>query len=99
MAESSSTLKYRRPPNIVAREVGGEQVLLPLRRRAVDLSAVYVLNAVAKAVWVQLDGHTDVEEIIEKIAEEFDVDSERAAKDVHSFVNELVALELLEKSE
>lgn len=98
MTDSSIASRYKRPSNVVAREVGGEQVLLPLRKRAVDLSSVYVLNPVAKFIWDQLDGNTSTDEIVERVADEFEVSREVASEDARAFVAELVELELVERA-
>ena len=91
------TLRFRRSESVVAREVGGEQILLPLTRRAVDLTAVYVLNDVAKFVWERLDGTRTVAELVEELTTEFDVTSERALHDTLELMNDLKTATLIEE--
>jgi len=91
--------RFRRSTNVVAREVGGEQILLPLTKRAVDLTAVYVLNEVAKYLWDRLDGTRDLAALSDEVACEFEVTREQAHGDASTLVADLLEANLIEKAD
>lgn len=85
---------YTRDPDVVFRKIADEFVLVPIRRRAVDLKSVYTLNAVGAFVWEQIDGSRDAACIAGRVADEFDVDPARAEKDVAEILTQFTALGL-----
>jgi len=71
----------------VLRSVGDEGVLVPIRNRVGDLDSVFVMSPVAVRIWSLIDGQTDVEGIVARVRDEYEVEPAVAAQDV----NELVA--------
>ena len=83
-----------RAPRLAARKVGGEMVIL-----SADDSSLYVLNAVATAVWEAADGRTSLATIVaDVICRDFEIDRESAARDVDEFVRELSSHGILRMS-
>lgn len=78
------------------REVAGSFIVVPLGAAAVDFGGMMTLNPVGAFVWRALETETDEEEIVEKILEEYEIDRETAARDVHVYVEKLRAAGLLE---
>ena len=84
-----------RAPRLAARKVGGEMVIL-----SADDSSLYVLNAVATAVWEAADGRTPVGTIVsDVICREFEIDRDSAARDVDEFVRDLASHGILRTSD
>ena len=84
-----------RAPRLAARKVGGEMVIL-----SADDSSLYVLNAVATAVWEAADGRTSVGTIVaDVICRDFEIDRESAARDVDEFVRDLASHGILRTSD
>ncbi len=54
------------------------------------------LNPVAAALWGWLDGRRTAEDLAARLCEEYDVDRERAARDVSAFLEELAAKDIIE---
>jgi hypothetical protein len=76
-----------RATRVAARKVAGEMVIL-----SADDSSLYVLNAVATALWEAVDGRMPLSAIVDDvICRDYDVDRERAARDVQEVVTELIA--------
>ena len=50
---------YRKDPSIVARQIAGEMILVPIRQNVGDLESIYLLNETALFAWQLLDGITD----------------------------------------
>jgi hypothetical protein len=57
----------------------------------IDENQVHVLNAVGTRVWQLADGRS-LDAIIDQVVAEFEVERERAARDVCRFAAELVAV-------
>jgi hypothetical protein len=56
---------------------------------------VHQLNATASFVWSKLDGRNSAEDVAAAVAEAFDVEPERAARDVAGLVEQFRTLRLL----
>jgi hypothetical protein len=87
---------YQKNPDIVAREIVGELVLVPIRRQLADLDSIFVLNDVASRIWELIDGQRSVGAIRAQILAEFDVVAAQAETDLQTFLdqcNELGAIE------
>jgi hypothetical protein len=76
-----------RATRVAARKVAGEMVIL-----SADDSSLYVLNGVGTALWEAVDGRMPLSAIVDDvICRDYDVDRERARRDVQEFVTELIA--------
>lgn len=80
----------RRADDVVGSDLGDEYVL-----RAGPDRRVHVLNASAREVYLLCDGTRDRGEIARALADAFDVPLERALRDAHDAVAEMVGLGLL----
>jgi hypothetical protein len=77
-------------PKTAWRVYDGEAVVL-----CPDDSTLNTLNAVGTLVWEAADGKTPVSAIVARISEEFDVEQERAERDVGAFIEKLCQRGLL----
>jgi len=73
----------------VARNVGGEVILVPIRHRVEELDNVFVMRDVGAFVWEMIDGTTSVAGIAEKVVDTYDVSAEQAARDVDDLMTSL----------
>lgn len=73
----------------VLREIAGEPLLIPTRMASQKLNGMIRLTETAAFIWKQVDTASGLEEIIEKILQEFEVDEEIARRDVYGFLREL----------
>lgn len=85
-------MKLRRNPDFVFRDVADECVLVPIARRAAELSSIYSLSEVGGFVWHRLDGAHDFGALTEEVVHEFDVTREVAEADLREFLAELEAI-------
>ena len=93
-----STSQYRRNPDFVHRRVGDEEILVPVRRNGADLSSIFLLNEVGAAIWRHLAEPRTSDQLLREILREFDIDSETAAADLASFLEELHSAEAVTES-
>ena len=80
----------RAAPDVVARQVAGEYLLVPVRNRTARMDFIFTANAVGSFVFGLLDGRRDAAALARLVSEEFDVDATRAAADVEAFLASLV---------
>jgi hypothetical protein len=89
---------YSRKADFVQREVAGEFILIPVRRRLSEANSLYVLNETGAAVWKRLDGKRSLREIIGEIIREFDVTADQLEKDLASLVEDLLSIQAIEEA-
>ena len=85
---------YLPSEDIVAREIEGEVIIVPLVAGIGDMEdELYTLNETGRAIWKLLDGTRNLREITIKLSEEFEGDE--IAQDVFGFVSEMMKRGLL----
>ncbi len=76
-------------PDVVARCVAGEYLLVPVRSGAAQMDYIFTVNEIGSVIFGLLDGRRDVSAIARLLSEQFDVDRERATADVVEFLGTL----------
>ncbi len=84
--------RLRRNPEMVSRNIAGEQVLVPIQRHGPDVQHIYVLNEVGSYIWDRLAEPASPGEIAVAVASSFDVDQATAEADVLRFAERMVDL-------
>lgn len=96
MTEINLDKIYHPSDVIVAREIVGELIIVPLVSGIADMEdELFTLNETGKAIWDRLDGKTLLREIVQNLAEEYDADLGVIEKDVLGLVAELVERRML----
>lgn len=85
-----SSCEIRQSERTASRVIEGKAVVI-----TVDQNELHVLNGVGTRVWQLLDGRA-LDAVVDTIVSEFEVDTERAAADVRSFVEQLHSLGALQ---
>jgi hypothetical protein len=80
---------YRKSPDIVARRILDEVILVPVRRKAGEVECLYTLNEVGARIWELIDGHRRVGEIRDVIVGECEVNEAKAEADLLTLVEQL----------
>jgi hypothetical protein len=87
---------YHPSQDIVAREIEGELVIVPLTAGIGDLEdELYTLNETGRAIWDRLDGKKTVGDIAAELAAEFDAPRGEIERDVVGLANELLKRKIL----
>jgi hypothetical protein len=76
-------------PDVVARQVAGEHLLVPVRRGVAEIDYLFTADPAGSFIWSCLDGRRDLRSIARLVAESFEVDEPRALQDVLGFAAEL----------
>ena len=92
MSELDGTSCFARNQAIVARRIGDEFILVPIRQRAGEVDSIYTLNEVGALIWDMLDGQTPLRHIRDAIVKEFEVGPEDAQADLLAFVGQLASV-------
>jgi hypothetical protein len=86
---------YRREDHIVAREIAGEMILVPIRGNLADMQRIFSLNPVAAYIWEHLDGGTRLEDVCRGMMADFKVEKEQAKADIQDFISDLLDANLI----
>ncbi|HEX2059629.1 MAG TPA: PqqD family protein [Thermoanaerobaculia bacterium] len=86
---------FRRSTEVVARQVGLESILVPIRHNVGNLDFVYTLSPVAARIWALLDGTRSIDAIVTELCQEFEVDRATAMADVSALVSDLAEASLV----
>src|SRR4030042_2475942 len=80
---------YTKDPAIVARQIAGEMILVPIRQNVGDLESIYLLNETAVFAWQLLDGSITLADIRNRITNEFEVYEQQAGQDLLELMADL----------
>jgi hypothetical protein len=86
----------KRSEDFLLQNVGGQDLLVPLGAKVMDMNSLITLNATGRRVWELLAEDHSLEYLVAKVVEQFDVDLERTRADVQAFLDDLGRLGLLE---
>ena len=79
------------------REIAGSNIVVPVGKNSLEFNGMITLNDSGSFFWDCLCRDTTIDEVVESITAEYDVDAQRARKDVEAFVKMLEDNNLLEK--
>jgi hypothetical protein len=87
---------YKPSNDVVAREIEGEIILVPLVSGMGDLEdELFTLNAIGMAVWKLLDGRRDLKTVTALLAKKYKATTAVVAKDVTELASELLQRNML----
>jgi hypothetical protein len=98
--------RYVRATGVVTRRIGGETVLVPVRRGPSERSSeglrtlFFLLNGTGEILWEQLSSPQLEDELARRLITEYEVAPQQAQEDVAVFLRDLRdahALEVLEE--
>lgn len=83
--------KYVPADEVVAREIEGELILVPLTSGIGDLEEeLFSLNAAGKAIFIKLDGRKNLRTVIEELSRDFEAEPVEIEEDVLGLMEELL---------
>jgi len=87
--------KFITEENMVSRKVDDEILLVPIVSNTENMDCVYVLSPVSSYIWELLNGENSVKDIVDKLTQEFEVEYEKAERDVSEFIKELLKIKAI----
>lgn len=89
--------RFMRNPDFIYRKVIEETILVPVRMDVAEMDGIYTLNEIGAFVWEQLETPLSLDQLQQRILEEYDVIPEVATSDLKTFLDDLLAIEALKK--
>ncbi len=87
---------YMPSESIVAREVQGEFVIIPIVSGVGDMEEeIFSLNETGKAIWGRLDGKKTLKDIAISLTTEFQATADEIEQDVLGLIQELLKRKML----
>ncbi len=87
--------KLIRSDAVVSRLIGGETLVVPVRGGVGDLASIYSFNSVGTTIWEALAKPASRAELASLIAQEYEIGSDQAEKDLDLFLEEMGAAGLI----
>jgi len=82
---------YLPSEDVVAREIEGELIIVPLTADVGDMDdEIYTLNTVGRAIWERLDGKRNLHQVVKELTASYDAPADEIEKDVLGFTGELL---------
>lgn len=82
--------KVKRNPALVTSNIDGEVVMM-----SVENGEYYGLDEIGTRIWDLLENSLSVNELVDKLTEEFEVEKDDCTRDTLDFLNDLLARNLL----
>ena len=90
---------YGPSDDVVAREIEGEIIIVPLVAGIGDMEdELFTLNDTGKAIWDKLDGQRSLADVVAELTPEFAADDGTIQRDVLALVAALVERKLLTRA-
>jgi len=87
---------YMPSEDVVARDIEGELIIVPLVAGIGDMEdELYTMNETGKAIWDRLDGKKKLRDLLGELLAEFEAPEEEIEQDLIGLVNELVRRKIL----
>lgn len=87
---------FVRSQSVVSRRVAGETLIVPIRGKVGDLASIYSFNETGSLIWQTLETPKSLAELIEVVEAEYSVEHEQAERDAKQFLNDMLAVGLVE---
>jgi len=95
-AKVSLDMIYAPSENVVAREVQGEFIIIPITSGVGDLEdEIFTLNETGKSIWAKLDGKKALKDVAGELSQEFGAPVEEIEKDCLGLAEELAKRRML----
>ncbi|OPZ44158.1 MAG: Coenzyme PQQ synthesis protein D [Euryarchaeota archaeon ADurb.BinA087] len=96
MQELDMDARYIPSGNIVAREIEGELIIVPLVSGIGDIDdELFSVNETGKVIWDRLDGKTSLTQVVQLLADQYSVSRQEMEQDVRGFVGELLKRKMI----
>lgn len=75
----------------ILRDIAGECVLVPTGATTQEFNGLITMSETAKFIWENIEKVDSLEEMVQKILDEYEIDEETAKKDAVGFISQLLA--------
>ena len=88
--------RFIRNQDVVARQIEGELIIVPIRRGVGDMNSLYTLNPVGSILWEFMAEEHSLPEMVERVCDEFEVTASQAKTDIRSFLDSMLEEKLIQ---
>ena len=81
---------------IILRRIGSDIILVPVGSAIKDHNGLFMLTESACFLWENLSECDSVQELADKLYDEYEVTREQALADTEEFINKLINLDIIE---
>ena len=86
---------YKKNENFVFRKIEDETILVPIKDNVGDMGCIYNLNEVGAFVWQNLDGRKSLQDIRQRLMDEYEVSAKEAEDDLCEYVAQLKEIDAI----
>ena len=72
----------------ICREIAGEALLVPVGEETKKFNGMISLTGISSFIWSQIDSSKDIDELVARVLEEYEIDEDTARKDIMEFLKE-----------
>ena len=95
----SLSSKYMLSENVVARDIQGEFIIIPITSGVGDQEdEIFTMNETGRALWDKLDGKRTLKDVIGDLSLEFAGPQEEIQKDIVGIIGELLKRKMVVES-
>jgi len=87
--------RFVRNQDVVARQIEGELIIVPIRRGVGDMNSLYTLNPVGSVLWEFMAEEHSLPEMVTRICDEFEVTAAQAKTDIQTFLDSMLQEKLI----
>ena len=80
---------------LIKREIAGDTILVPVGKTVYDSNGLFILNELGAFLWDRLEAAETEQELLQMILDEYEVTEDVAAKDLHTFLENLRELGII----
>lgn len=74
----------------ILRDIAGECVLVPTGATTLEFNGLITMSDTARFIWENLEKVDSLDEMVEKLLEEYEIDEETARTDAIGFISQLL---------
>ena len=98
-----TTERFLRSPDVIARRIAGELVLVPVNQKSADpehrAAELFVLNETGSTLWENLASASTAEDLAQNLLTRYEVTRDRAVADVRDFLEAMRAIGAIHRVE
>ncbi len=83
--------------DMILRKVGSDIILVPVGNALKDHNGLFMLTETASFLWNCIPECDSVQELADKLFDEYDVSKEQALADTQEFIDKLVGMDIIDK--
>lgn len=83
--------------DFMLREVANNYIVVPVGKASKEFNGMITLNESSAFLWKQLNEDINIEVLVQKLMEEYDIDNTLATHDVNQFIKKLREINVLDE--